>query len=238
MNIIRTKNNDESSDVVFQIIKNLVAIKPDATIGFATGSSPVEVYKKMIADHKANGTTYKDITSFNLDEYVGLDETSDQSYIYFMKSNLFDHIDIKSENINIPNGMADDIVAECTRYSTKLANAKIDLQILGIGENGHIAFNEPMTPFDSLTHEVELTENTINANARFFENIQDVPRKALTMGIGEILGAGTIVLIASGKNKAQALADMQKCADPKCPASSLLLHDNVFIVADSDALPE
>lgn len=236
MKIIVTKNYDEMSEKAFEVMAEIVKNKPDAIIGLATGSTPIGLYKNMIKDHKENGTSYKNIKTTNLDEYAGLDYSSDQSYIYFMRENLFDHIDIDLKNTNIENGKATDRQAECDRYNELLANMQQDIQVLGIGSNGHIAFNEPGTPFGSVTHIVDLTENTIKDNARFFASIDDVPRQAFTMGLKNIMNAKQILILANGKNKAKAVYGLVKGeVTTDVPASILQLHPNCVLVCDEDA---
>ena len=178
MNIIITKNYEEMSLNAFRILKEIVTNNPNAVLGLATGSTPIGLYKLMIEDYTQNGTSYRNIKTVNLDEYAGLDYSSNQSFIYFMRKHLFDHIDINLKNVNIENGKATDRIAECERYSKLLSEMQQDIQVLGIGSNGHIAFNEPGTPFGSTTHIVNLTESTIKDNSRLFENIEDVPKQA------------------------------------------------------------
>lgn len=236
MEIIVAKNLENFNTLASNIVIDLVKKKPDATLGLATGSTPLGVYEAMIMDHILNGTSYKNIKTFNLDEYVGLDKTNDQSYYYFMQHNLFSSLDIDPANINIPNGMAPDLYAECSRYSNLLKNATIDLQILGIGTNGHIAFNEPGTFFDSETHVTTLTPETIEANSRFFKNIKDVPIQALTMGLGEIMKAKKILLLATGKSKVNAIRNlMSGVVTIEQPASVLKRHPNVTVIVDKEA---
>ena len=236
MEIIVAKNLENFNTLASNIVIDLVKKKPDATLGLATGSTPLGVYEAMIMDHVLNRTSYKNIKTFNLDEYVGLDKTNDQSYYYFMQHNLFSSLDIDPANINIPNGMAPDLYAECSRYSNLLKNTTIDLQILGIGTNGHIAFNEPGTFFDSETHVTTLTPETIEANSRFFKNIKDVPIQALTMGLGEIMKAKKILLLATGKSKANAIRNlMSGVVSIEQPASVLKRHPNVTVIVDKEA---
>ena len=236
MKIIITENYDEMSkkaaDLIIEIVKN----NPNAVLGFATGTSPIGTYQNMIKDHKENGTSYKNVTTVNLDEYVGLNADHDQSYAYFMRDNLFNHIDVNQDNTNLPCGSASDLAKECDRYNAYLDAHQQDVQVLGIGSNGHIGFNEPNTPFDSVTHLVDLTENTIKDNSRLFNSIDEVPRQALSMGIKNIMQAKSIVMVVSGKNKAQAVYEMVKGKiDPKCPASVLQLHPFVTVICDKEA---
>ena len=191
----------------------------------------------MIADHNSNGTSYKHCVTFNLDEYVGLPKSHDQSYYTFMHENLFDGLDIPEENIHIPSGDADDEKQACVDYENALKQYVVDIQLLGIGSDGHIAFNEPGTPFDAETHLVKLEEQTRIDNARFFDDdIDEVPTQAITQGLASIMRARKIVLIATGKKKAQAVRDMikgEKTTD--CPASILQDHPDVTVILDKDA---
>lgn len=236
MKVIITKNTKELADEALKVMLDVVQGNPNAVIGLATGSSPVGLYQNMIKDHKDNGTSYKSIKSVNLDEYVGLGIESDQSYVYFMNENLFKGIDIKPENTNLPNGKTDDMEAECARYTALLDSMPQDIQLLGIGANGHIGFNEPNTPFDSTTHIVKLEEGTRRDNARFFASIDEVPKYAITMGIKNIMNAKKILVVANGLGKAQAVYDMVKGeVSEKCPASVLQRHSDVVVIVDEDA---
>lgn len=190
----------------------------------------------MIKDHVENGTSYKDIRTANLDEYAGLDYSSDQSYVYFMRDNLFDHIDINLKNTNIENGKAVDREAECARYTELLSHMQQDIQLLGLGSNGHVAFNEPGTPFGSTTHIVDLTENTIKDNSRLFKSIDEVPRQAFTMGIKNIMNAKKILILANGANKAKAVnAMINGKVTEEVPASILQLHPDCTVIVDEAA---
>ena len=236
MKVIVTENYEEMSKKAAQVVIEIVKNNPSAVLGFATGSSPIGLYQNMIKDHKENGTSYKNVTSVNLDEYVGLKADHNQSYAYFMRTNLFDGLDIDLKNTNLPCGSAKDLNAECDRYNALLDANQQDIQVLGIGSNGHIGFNEPNTPFDSVTHVVDLTESTIKDNSRLFNSIDDVPRQALSMGIKNIMNAKAIVMVVSGKNKAEALRGMVKGEiTPALPASVLQLHPFVTVVCDKDA---
>jgi glucosamine-6-phosphate deaminase len=242
MKIIITKDYEEMSAKAFEIMKETVSNKPNAVLGLATGSTPLGLYANMIADHKENGTSYKGISTVNLDEYVGLDVESDQSYVYFMRENLFRHIDIDLANTNIENGKAADPEAECARYNKLLETMVPDLQVLGIGSNGHIAFNEPGTPFDSVTHVVQLTESTIKDNSRLFADISQVPRSAFTMGLQNIMNSKIALVLANGANKAKAVAAMVHGEITEdVPASILQKHPNCILIVDAEAgalLPE
>ena len=236
MKVIVTENYEEMSKKTAEILIDVVKNNPSAVLGLATGSSPIGTYQNMIKDHKENGTSYKNVKTVNLDEYVGLTADHDQSYAYFMRDNLFNHVDIDLANTNVPCGVAKDLEKECQRYNALLEECKQDVQLLGIGSNGHIGFNEPGTPIDSVTHLVDLTENTIKDNSRLFASIDEVPRQALSMGIKNIMNAKSVVLVASGKNKAKAVYGMVKGAvTPELPASILQLHPNVILVCDKDA---
>ena len=220
------------------IIAAEVYRKPDCVLGLATGSTPIGTYKNLVAWNKAGELSFKEVRSVNLDEYKGLAPTHDQSYRYFMQTNLFDHIDILPENTNVPSGLAEDAEAECAAYDKLVEElGYADLQLLGIGRNGHIGFNEPDDVFIKPTHVVDLTQSTIDANARFFASADEVPRQALTMGIGCIMAARRVLLIASGPDKADALYNAF-CGPitPKCPASILQLHNDVVVVGDKASL--
>ena len=236
MKVIIAENYDEVSKKAAEIMIDVVKNNPQAVLGLATGSTPLGLYAEMIKDHKENGTSYKQIKTVNLDEYAGLDVTSDQSYVYFMRHNLFDHIDIDLKNTNIENGKAADRAAECERYNKLLASMQQDLQVLGIGSNGHIAFNEPGTPFGSVTHIVDLTESTIKDNSRLFANIEDVPRQAFTMGLKNIMNAKKILIMANGANKAKAVYGLVAGdVTETVPASILQLHPDCTLVCDEAA---
>ena len=236
MKVIITENYDEMSKKAAEIMIELVKNTPNAILGLATGSSPIGMYQYMAKDCANGGASYKNVSTVNLDEYVGLTADHDQSYAYFMRTNLFDHIDIDQKNTNLPCGSAKDLQAECDRYNALLDTMKQDVQVLGLGSNGHIGFNEPGTPLESVTHLVDLTENTIKDNSRLFNSIDEVPRQALSMGIKNIMQAKSILMVVSGKNKAAAVKGMVKGeVTPDLPASVLQLHPFVTIVCDKDA---
>ncbi len=236
MKVVITKDYDEMSAKAFEVMAEIVKNNPSAVLGLATGSTPIGLYKNMIKDHKENGTSYKGIKTVNLDEYAGLDYSSDQSYVYFMRDNLFDHIDIDLKNTNIEDGKAADRSAECDRYNALLENLQQDIQVLGIGSNGHIAFNEPGTEFGSVTHIVDLTESTIKDNSRLFERIEDVPRQAFTMGLKNIMNAKKILILANGANKAKAVYGLVKGkVTEDVPASVLQLHPDCVLICDEAA---
>ncbi len=236
-NVIIADNYDQISSEAFRIVKKELQQEEHPVLGLATGSSPIGLYKKMIADHNVNGTSYKKVTTFNLDEYIGLPREHDQSYWTFMHENLFDQIGIPDQNVHMPSGEEPDMNLECDRYERDLANYTIGVQILGIGSDGHIGFNEPGTPFDSVTHVAKLEESTRRDNSRFFEgDIDRVPEEAVTMGLASIMKAKKIVIIAYGKNKAQAVYGMIRGPkDPSCPASILQDHSDVTIILDREA---
>ncbi|MBQ6492893.1 MAG: glucosamine-6-phosphate deaminase [Erysipelotrichaceae bacterium] len=235
MRIIKVKDYEEASDKAFEVMKEFIA--PGKVLGLATGSTPLGLYARMVKDHKENGTSYKDIRSFNLDEYVGLEITHPESYYAFMHRNLFDQIDIPEENTHVPSGLGDDLEGQAKKYDEMIDASPVDIQLLGIGSDGHIAFNEPGTPFDSGTHVTDLAESTIRDNCRFFDNdMSKVPTQAVTQGIGTIMKAKNILLIATGANKAQAVKDMiSGPIDVSCPASILQKHDNVTVIVDEAA---
>lgn len=237
MIVVTAKDYDEMSMKAYEAMKKVLTEKSDATLGLATGSTPVGLYKLMIADYEAGKISYKDMTSINLDEYVGLPVTHPESYRAFMNRNLFDHIDIKKENTHVPDGLNPDLAAAADAYTAYIAAHPVDVQILGIGSNGHIAFNEPGTPFDSHTHVVTLKEGTRKDNARFFDNdIDKVPTHAVTMGLKDIMSAKFIILLASGSGKAGAVnAMINGPVSEDCPASILQKHPNVLVVADAAA---
>ena len=214
-------------------------MKPDCVLGLATGSSPEGIYKCLIEDYRNKRIDFSEVKTLNLDEYCGLAPENEQSYRYFMEKHLFAHVNLQKENIHIPDGMAADAEKECARYEALVAEmGGADLQLLGIGHNGHIAFNEPGSAFIKETHVVELTERTREANKRFFNSIDEVPGYAFTMGIGSILKAKKILLIASGKDKADAVKKaFFGPVTPEVPASILQFHKDVTLVVDEDALP-
>jgi len=209
-------------------IIELVKRKPNAVLGLATGSSPLGIYKQIILSYQQGHVSFKDVKTFNLDEYIGLENQKD-SYRHFMDLNLFDHIDIQRENIHFPDPQDPDA------YDIVLEDNPIDLQLLGIGADGHIGFNEPGTPFSSLTHIATLAEKTRKDNARFFLSLSEVPSKAVTMGLSTIFKAKEIVLVATGPNKAEAIKEMMNRESENCPASILTNHQNVTVYLDEEA---
>ncbi|MFI3209882.1 MAG: glucosamine-6-phosphate deaminase [Peptostreptococcaceae bacterium] len=236
MRIIICENYDEMSKKAAAVLSSQIILNPESNLGLATGSTPEGMYKNIIDMYNNDTIDFSSIKTFNLDEYFGLEKQNDQSYDYFMKKHLFNHVNIKEENINIPNGIASNPEEECARYEKVLAENNVDLQILGIGSNAHIGFNEPSDHFNKQTSLVDLNESTIEANARFFENKEDVPKKAFSMGIGTIMKSKKIVLLASGENKAQAIYDtLNSEITPQIPSSILQLHKDVTIIVDKDA---
>ena len=238
MKIYVGKNYEEMSHLAANIIAPQVTLKPDSVLGLATGSSPVGMYKELIARHQAGDLDFSAVKSVNLDEYVGLEPTHDQSYRYFMQDNLFNHVNIDPANTNVPNGMAADPAAECDRYEEVIASmGGVDIQVLGMGHNGHIGFNEPAEAFPLKTNLVDLQESTINANSRFFASRDDVPKQAITMGIGAIMKAKKILVVGSGEGKADIVAKaFAGPVTPHVPASILQLHPDVVLVGDEAAL--
>jgi len=212
--------------------------KPDLVLGLATGSTPIGLYQNLIAEYKNNNISFRRVVTFNLDEYVGLDGNDPNSYRYFMDHQLFNHIDIDKNNTFIPNGTAENIEEECKNYEALIKKfGGIDLQILGIGRNGHIGFNEPGSPFNSRTQYIRLAESTRQANSRFFPSLDDVPTHAITMGIGTILEAKEILLLISGKGKQEAVRRLfTEEPNEDFPASAIKTHPKVFVFVDEDAL--
>ena len=231
MQFIKVENYDILSEKAAQIIADVVISKPDCVLGLATGSSPIGTYKKLIEWNKEGKVDFSKAMSINLDEYEGLDGEHDQSYRYFMNNNLFNFINIDKAKTFVPNGNATDIDAECKAYDERINEVGIDIQLLGIGLDGHIGFNEPDEFFTKETHKVLLDESTIVANARFFESIDDVPKTAITMGMGGIMSAKKVLLIANGANKKDII---EKAffgpITPKVPASILQLHNDVTVI--------
>ena len=238
MRIYREKDYDAMSRRAAHVMAAEIIHRPDCVLGLATGSTPIGMYKQLIEWNKAGDITFKEVRTVNLDEYKGLSPEHDQGYRYFMQKQLFDHVDILPENTRVPDGLAADADAECAAYDAYIRSlGGIDLQLLGVGHNGHIGFNEPADVFVTPTHVVDLTESTIDANARFFATRDDVPRQAFTMGIGPIMAAKKILLIASGEEKAEAVYNtICGAVDPHCQGSILQLHPDVVMVADEAAL--
>lgn len=238
MKICVAKDYNEMSRKAANVIGAQVIMKPNCVLGLATGSSPIGTYKELIKRYEEGDLDFSQVKSVNLDEYKGLPRDNDQSYYYFMNDNFFDHINIDKANTNVPNGMEPDAEKECARYEELIASlGGVDLQLLGLGHNGHIGFNEPDSAFAQTTHCVDLTESTIEANKRFFASADDVPRQAYTMGIGTIMRAKKILLIVNGEAKADIVAKaFFGPVTPEVPASILQLHNDVVIVGDKAAL--
>ncbi|UGB31652.1 glucosamine-6-phosphate deaminase [Metabacillus sp. B2-18] len=238
MNIIEVKNYDEMSLKAAEYIINRVKNNLNLNLGLATGGTPKGVYNKLIEDHQQNHTSYKQVKTFNLDEYIGLSKEDSNSYHHYMNENLFQHLNILNENTHIPSGLNDDNEAECRKYESLIIEAGgIDLQILGIGANGHIGFNEPGTSFHSKTHVVDLAQSTRKANARFFHSLDEVPTQAITMGIQTIYQSKEILLLASGKSKQDAMVKLLSGEiTEEFPASILNNHPKALIIADEEAL--
>ena len=234
--IIHIFNNaEEIGKAVANLIVEQVNEKPDSVLGFATGASPVPTYKSLIKAYNKGKVSFKDITTFNLDEYCDLPKDDKNSYYTFMHENLFNHIDVKEENVNFLNGNAENAEVECQRYDNLLNEKKIDIQLLGVGRNGHIGFNEPANKFTKGSFKVRLTQSTIDANSIYFvEN--PMPHYALTMGTVSIMKSKQIILIATGRGKADAIDGLVNGdITPSCPASVLQLHPNVHIFLDKAA---
>ena len=222
MRIIVCENYEEVSKKAAQMILSQVTLKPNSVLGLATGSTPIGMYENLVSLNKKGDIDFSEVRTFNLDEYYKLPKENDQSYHYFMYKNLFDHI-----NIN----------AECERYDELLKEAGgVDIQVLGIGNNAHIGFNEPTINFEKGTHLVQLEDSTIEANSRFFDNIEDVPKKAITMGVGSIFKSRKIMLIATGENKAEAIYNtVYGKVVPEVPASILQFHSDIVLILDKEA---
>lgn len=238
MKILIERDFNTISDVAAKIVKNEIENNPKLILGLSTGSTSMGLYKELIKLHEKDQLDFSNVTTFNLDEYVGLDGDDPNSYNYHMKNILFNHINIKSENAFIPDGKARNLEDACRAYDEIIRNkGGIDLQILGIGENGHIAFNEPSDKLNIGTSIVELTDMTIKANARFFNSMEEVPKTAITMGIGSIMSAKKIILIADGKNKAPIIKKLfeTKYISTEIPASLLLLHPDVTFIIGEEA---
>lgn len=238
MKVIEVHDYSEMSQKTAEYIIEKVRQNPSITLGLATGGTPIGIYKNLIMDHQKNGTTYKNVSTFNLDEYIGLSGVDKNSYRYFMNEQLFNHIDINKNNTHIPLGDLKNTESECIRYEELIRkHGGIDLQIIGIGSNGHIGFNEPGTSFNSTTHIVNLAESTINANARFFNRVEDVPKRAITMGISTLLKSREILLCVSGENKKEAMSKLLTGEiTESLPASVLKNHPNVTIITDQAAI--
>lgn len=238
MRIYKAKDYEEMSRKAAGIVSAQIIMKPDCVLGLATGSTPVGLYKQLIEWYRNGDLDFSGVRTVNLDEYKGISRENDQSYYYFMHQNLFDHVNIPAENTHLPDGMEPDSEKECRRYEELIRSmGSVDLQLLGIGHNGHIGFNEPADAFDKLVHCVNLTQSTIEANKRFFASAEEVPRQAYTMGIQTIMRSKKILIIANGEGKAGIVRDaFFGPITPMVPASVLQLHNDVTLVADEAAL--
>lgn len=240
MEFIVAKNYEEMSRKAADVIAELVASKPDCTLGLATGSTPEGLYAQLVEDYKAGKISFKNVTTFNLDEYRGLDHDHVQSYHYFMAKHLFNNVDIDIAATHVPDGSNPDAEAACAEYEAAIkAHGGVDIQLLGLGHNGHIGFNEPNSEFVKETNCVKLTQSTIEANSRLFDSIDEVPTEAYTMGIGTIMRAKKVLVVANGKGKA---AIVKKAffgpVTPEVPASVLQFHPDVTVIVDEEAASE
>ncbi len=240
MDIYITKDYDEMSKKAADLLASVVNEMDQPILGLATGGTPAGMYEELIRMNKASQVDFGKTTAFNLDEYYPISKESDQSYYYFMRENLFQHINIDMNNTHIPDGAAEDCDAESEAYDKKIRETGgVDMQVLGIGSNGHIAFNEPADYFSTKTQRTDLTEGTIKDNSRFFENIEDVPKEAITMGIGTIMNSKRIMLLASGKAKAEVIKEtILGKVTPQVPASILQFHKDVTMILDEEAAEE
>lgn len=238
MKLIIEKTYEDLSKRAANMIKEEIEKKPNLVLGLATGSTPKGTYEYLIQAHKNENLDFSKVTTFNLDEYIGLSEDHPGSYRYYMNKILFDHINVDKNNIHVPNGKASNLEEYCKTYDKEIeASGGIDLQILGIGTNGHIAFNEPGVDLPVGTSIVELTENTIKDNSRFFKSIEDTPKTAISLGMGGILKAKKILLLANGENKKEIMNNLlnRDSIDTRMPASLLLLHPDVTVIVDREA---
>ena len=237
MKVIHCKSYDEMSVAAAKIFSDAIKAKPDVVLGLATGSTPEGMYAELVKEYKAGALDFSRVVSINLDEYCGLPGDHDQSYRYFMQKNLFDHISIKPENTIVPDGLTNDVEAMCRAYEQQIEEwGGVDLQLLGLGHTGHIGFNEPAADFPAMTHEVELEEVTRQANKRFFASIDDVPTAAYTMGIGTVMAARKILMVVTGRDKAEILKkSFFGPVTPEVPASILQFHPDVTVICDEAA---
>ena len=237
MRILVCKDYDAMSQKAAQMILSQITLKPNCVLGLATGSTPIGMYENLVRMYQQGIVDFSEVQTFNLDEYLGLLPTNQQSYHYFMNNHLFNHVNINKNHIHIPNGMADSIDEECQRYDQLIEEAGgIDIQVLGIGNNAHIGFNEPTINFEKGTHIVELDESTREANARFFNHMDEVPKRAITMGTGSIFKSRKIMLLATGANKAQAIYDtVYGKVQPEVPSSILQFHNDIVLILDEEA---
>ena len=237
MRLIVCESYDEISKKAAEFVKAQILLKKNSVLGLATGSTPIGMYKELVLSYKNGEVDFSQAVTFNLDEYFPIDEDNEQSYHYYMKKNFFDGVNVRPENIHMPPGRTDNPEKACRLYDEAIINAGgIDLQILGIGRNGHLGFNEPDAALDSATHVGTLTENTIEANSRFFESEEDVPKKAITMGLSSIMKSSMILLLVSGKEKHEALCGLLSGkVSTKNPSSVLNMHKNAVIICDKEA---
>jgi glucosamine-6-phosphate deaminase len=241
LNLVCVNSYDDLSLKAAKFILEQVKLKKKLTLGLATGATPIGIYQYMIEEHKQNKTSYNHVTTFNLDEYIGIHPSDQNSYHYYMNKYLFSQLDIPKDQVHIPKGYSTNLNEECMNYENSIHKAGgIDIQLLGLGENGHIGFNEPGVSLNSFTQIVELTESTRRANAKYFNSIADVPTHAITMGISSILNSKEILLVVSGKKKAKALAKLLHCSevDITFPASALTQHKSVTIIADKESVSQ
>ncbi len=236
MKLIVCKNYEKMSEKAAQIVASIITLKPDCTLGLATGSTPVGMYKRLVEMYDAGELDFSEVKSYNLDEYYPIKPTDPQSYRYFMDENLFDHVNILKENTHVMNGEAKDPNAECEEYDKAVEAANVDIQVLGIGRNGHIGFNEPSDKLIAATHLTELTESTIEANSRFFNSPDEVPHHALTMGLSSIMKSKRIIILISGREKHEALKEMLSgIINTNVPATMLNMHRDVTVICDEAA---
>ncbi|MBB6214373.1 glucosamine-6-phosphate deaminase [Anaerosolibacter carboniphilus] len=237
MRIIVAKDYNELSKKAASILAGQILLKSNSVLGLATGSTPIGTYQELVRMYREGIIDFEEIVTFNLDEYYSLPRSNEQSYYYFMNEHLFQHINIRNENVHIPNGITRDIESECKRYEEEIKKTGgIDFQLLGIGRNGHIGFNEPDVKFEAVTHLVTLDQDTIDANARFFDDPKDVPHKAISMGIKTIMHSKKIMLLASGSEKAKTIYGMiHGNITPELPASILQLHPEATVILDEAA---
>lgn len=238
MKLMEAENYADMSRKAANIISAQVILYPRSILGLATGSTPLGIYRQLIEWYKKGDIDFSETKTVNLDEYCNLSPENEQSYHYYMQTNFFQHINVKKENIHIPNGRAKDLDAECANYDKLISDlGGVDLQLLGLGNTGHIGFNEPNESFDKMTHRVALAQKTISDNSRFFDSMDEVPKYAVTMGIKAIMQAKKILLVVNGEKKADILEKVLfGPITPEVPASILQLHPNVIVIADADSL--
>ncbi|MDP2924942.1 MAG: glucosamine-6-phosphate deaminase [Nanoarchaeota archaeon] len=236
MLIIETSNYTELSKRAANLVIDEISKKPNLRICFATGKTPFGMYEELIKTYKKKKVDFSKIISFNLDEYLGIKKENKNSYFYYMHENFFNHININKKNINLLDSETKDSKKECLLYERKIKEKPIDLMILGVGVNGHIGFNEPFSSFNSKTRVIELSDETIKRNSKYFRNIQNVPKKAITIGIGTVLNSKKIILLASGKDKSEAIKKLIKTKpDKSCPVTALRKHDNLIVILHKEA---